>query len=268
MGSRQRTALLGFLVIALGAVAALAGPGHEHPVARDAFDLAGILGLGVGGSILASALVARLVARQVFGIDVGDAIEALRGTSALVRSQQSLEVRLSNAADGVRITAEHRFDLRSSRHYPRSLPFRLYTDVARWGDGGGGFDSVLEPGGEMLRGEALDRYVTLREGKAQFEKHYRFDPGKVSQFLVETYGHFRESDRLIWTVEHLSSDFRVRISDCRTTGGSVHVKVNHHRSQEIHDAIRCRDTPNGPVLEFSYLGEVLPFQGFELQWAA
>jgi hypothetical protein len=208
-----------------------------------------------------------MIARQVFGIDIGDAVEALRGTSAFTRSNQTLEITLEAVASGVRVTAEHTFDLLSSRRHRQRLSFRLYTDVARWGLDGGGFNSIVEPDGFVLHGESLQSHVQKAEGKAEFEKEYTFHPRRPARFVIETYGLFRTSDRLIWTVEHISSDFGVRIRDLRGTGRDVHVKINHHQAYDISKAMSpVRSAGQGRITEFAYLGEVLPYQGFELQW--
>jgi hypothetical protein len=267
MRSWQRIAVVGSTLLVAGAVTTVARPGHHHEFQLGALTVASIIFVGIGGSVLASALVARMVARQVFGIDIGDAVEALRGTSALVRSSQNLEITIASVDGGVRVTAEHRFDLLSARLYPQRLPFRLYTDVARWGPDGGGFNSIVEPDGTVLDPESLRPHLHEIEGKAEFMKEYTFYPRRRAHFVVETYGLFRPSDRLIWTVEHISSDFAVRIRDTRGGDATVGVKVNHHRAAEITKAmVPARDTGLGRIIEFTYLGEVLPYQGFELRW--
>jgi hypothetical protein len=206
------------------------------------------------------------VANQVFGIDIGDAIEALRGASALTRANQQLEITLKRTDDEVvHVVAQHRFDLLTSSRYPRRLRFRLYTDAARWGSEGG-FYSIVQPDNSILEDSQLDPYVAESEGKIEFSRMYTFYPGRPSHFEIETYGLFRRHDRLIWTVEHISSDFSVKVIDCRGEG-KASVKINHHRRSEISDSSRERLTRDGSVIDLSFLGEVLPFQGFELQWS-
>jgi hypothetical protein len=260
--------VLGVALLLTGAVATIAKPGNDHQFQSGFLTLIGVICIGVGGSALASALVARMVSRQVFGIDFGDAVEALRGASALVRSNQKLEILLERVGDGVRVTAEHRFDLTSARLFRQHLQFRLYTDIGRWCPDGGGFTQIVEPGGGVLSGDALSSHVRTTEGKAEFEKEYTFHPRRPESFVVETYGLFRSRDRLIWTVEHISRDFSVVIRDRRHAHGDVQVKVNHHRAPEIAKAMAApRDAGDGRIMEFAYLGEVLPYQGFELEWS-
>jgi hypothetical protein len=264
--SWQRVLIIGACILVVGAVATVACANYSQGPLRNGVALAGVIGLGIGGSVIASALVTRLVANQVFGVDIGDAVEALRGASALTRSDQSLEITLKRIGEEVHISAQHRFNLLGSSKYIRRLPFSLYTDAARWGSGGG-FYSIVEPDDTVLAGDALAQYLSEQEGKIQFNKMYTFHPGKTSHFEVETFGHFRRGDRLIWTVEHISSDFSVRILD-RRGEGKASVKINHHRRSEITDDMKERPTQEGQVIDFTYLGEVLPFQGFELQWSA
>lgn len=265
MKSWQRILAAGVAVLLGGGLATILHTNPPHGLDENALALVGVVGLGIGGSVIASALVARLVANQVFGIDIGDAVEALRGASTLTRANQQLEITLKRTGDEVHVVAQHRFDLLASAKYPRRLRFRLYTDAARWGSGGG-FYSIVEPDNSVLAGSQLAPYVSEDEGKIEFSKMYTFHPGKPSHFEIETYGHFRRHDRLIWTVEHISSDFSVRVIDCRGEG-KASVKINHHRRSEISDDSRERPTREGSVMDFAFLGEVLPFQGFELQWS-
>lgn len=265
MRSWQRILLVGTIVLLSGGLATVLHTNPPHGLDENALALVGVVGLGIGGSVIASALVARLVANQVFGIDIGDAVEALRGASALTRANQQLEITLKRVGDEVHIVAQHRFDLFTSVKYPRRLRFRLYTDAARWGSGGG-FESIVEPDNSVLAGPRLAPFTSEDEGKVEFNKMYTFHPRKPSHFEIETFAHFRRHDRLIWTVEHISSDFSVRIIDCRGEG-KASVKINHHRHSEISDNSRERSTHEGSVIDFAFLGEVLPFQGFELQWS-
>ena len=108
------------------------------------------------------------------------------------------------------------------------------------------------------------QYVKEMPGKTQFEKTYRFAGGEPQAFIVETYGHYRRDDRLIWTVEHISSDFKVRVNNL--TSGQVELKVNHHREHQILANLLRRPSQGGETIEFEFLGEVLPLQGFELHW--
>jgi hypothetical protein len=100
--------------------------------------------------------------------------------------------------------------------------------------------------------------------KMRFERPYNFRAGEGNLFLVVTNGDFRFNDRLIWTVQHLSRDFKVVVEDRTNLIGDVRVKINHHREAET--TIRPAHVGDVPTKRWEYVGDVLPFQGFELTW--
>lgn len=210
--------------------------------------------------MLASALVAGLVTRQVLGVKIRDLVEALRGSSPLARKRQRLDIRIDRADQQIHVSAKHEFELESDSTFPRTIPVRIYTDVGS----DGGFDKVVVDG-QTLDGPELANLVKPMEGKKQFEERYRFGAGQKHKFEIHTYGHFRIDDRLIWTVEQVSRDFTVSILDTRKAPQACKVKVNHHRSDEI-DTETWHPSHEGRDLKFDFLGEVLPYQGFELRW--
>lgn len=258
--------IIGASLLTLGAIgAALINQSTLQPE-KTIYSLLSIVGAGVGASLLASGLTAAILSRQIWGLDIAEAMEALRGSSFLYRANQSIEITMSSKGQGIRIDAEHKFDLQGNFRKKRQVLFSLYTDVARWGTGGG-FVSIVEPSGSVLRGADLENYMKRDSGKIQFERIYTFKPGMGETFIIETYGEFRKSDRLFWTIEHISADLTVRINDYTGLEGGLGVKINHHRSANIEENFRRRPNNSGTVLEFEFLGEVLPYQGFELQWS-
>lgn len=261
--SWSRMVFLGGTGLTVGAVAAAAQIGTSD-MAHVGFATLAFGAGGVGASLLASGLAGRLVSGQVFGIDAAEAIEALRGTSQLSRSNQGLRLSLTRDAEGVLVTAEHQFDVLGASRWQRRTQFGIYTDIARWGPGGG-FRSVHGPDGDLV-GHELDPHLREVGGKPRFEKVYMFRPGVAERFIVNTFGRFRLSDRLFWTVEHISSDFHVRIDNCVGLPGTIGLKINHHREGQIMENVKPRRAETADVIEFEFLGEILPFQGFELQW--
>lgn len=265
MTSTSRVIVAGCVGIILGSIAAVS-EGIADPFPGKTFTkLMAAIFLGLGASLVASGLAARLISNQVVGLDFGEALEALRGSSPVTRSNQTIEITLRAAGDVIEVKAEHRFDLVSSFRRTRRLPLRMYTDVGRWG-AAGGFACVVEPDGNSLRGELLTPFVKEVAGKPQFEKVFDFRPGRPESFIAETYATFRLTDRLIWTIEHISRDLKLRVNDYSRLTGDVDIKVNHHRSREITDAIRVRNARDGTVREVDFVSELLPYQGFELQW--
>jgi hypothetical protein len=205
-----------------------------------------------------ASVFASLLARQVVGVDLSEVVEALRGASPVTRKRQSLEITLERKGEEVLVLARHRFELYGSAPYVRRVSFSLYTDAGRWGRDGG-FSSVREPNGAVLTLEQLDPLVTRSEGKEEFSNIYTVHPRKPSSFEIETFAVFRRTDRLIWTVEHISSDFSVLVFD-RRGEGRAHVKINHHRHREIASDISRRCAQVGEVIPFTFLGPVLPFR--------
>jgi hypothetical protein len=246
-----------------GAVTTFVHGARADGFAENITAVMGIVLIGVGGSLLATAMVARLVANQVFGMDVGAALEALRGTSHLARANQCLTITLEVEGGEVVAIGKHEFDLLSASPLAQLRTLSLYTDVSS----DGGFFSIKEPDGNELKGEQLEPFLKPLEGKVQFAKKYFLRPGVSARFVVQTFGRFQLTDRLIWTVEHVSSDFVVRIIDRRAAELPACVKVNHHRREAIVENAVTHQAPHGVTeLEIDYLGEVLPYQGFELQW--
>lgn len=214
--------------------------------------------------MLASALVAVLVSRQVLGVNLHDLVEALRGPSPLARTAQKLCLKLEQDCDDdqqIYVSAIHEFDLETDSAYIRRLPVRIYTDVGM----DGGFVSIIVDGAPLV-GADLEKCLESREGKEQFEKMYCFRPKRALRFQIRTFGKFRREDRLIWTVEQVSRDFEVSIVDARGSDGKCEVKINHHRRGEI-DKGQWLESDDARKLKFNFLGEVLPYQGFELCWS-
>ena len=112
-----------------------------------------------------------------------------------------LDIHLKDVDGGVRINAEHRFGLMASG-LSRKAQLRLFTDS---GTRGGGFLSIDGPGG-VLEGADLEKrdYVRDEEGKPQFRNIYPVSHKTPAQFVISTYAEMRTSDRLVWTVEHIS----------------------------------------------------------------
>lgn len=266
MRSWERVFIVGIVVMLVGATATVLHQDDSTGLMDVPLELLGIVALGVGTSVLASALVARVFSTQVFGLDVAEAVEALRGSSPFSRSEQELEIKLRLVNGEVRVSAVHRFMLRQSSHRARRHSFKLYTDIARWGSAGG-FQSVCGPDSVELRDADLQRHLTEVDGKVRFERIYNFRARTPDPFTIVTYGLFRTNDRLIWTVEHISSDFKVKVEDHTGLNGPLDVKINHHREADIVANLVRLDADGVRTLEFRYVGEVLPFQGFEVQWS-
>jgi hypothetical protein len=168
------------------------------------------------------------------------------------RQRQSLEITLERKGEEVLVLARHRFELYGSALYVRRVRFSLYTDAGRWGRDGG-FSSVREPDDTVLMLERLDTLVTRSEGKEESSTPIRSTRASLPLLRSELFAVFRRTDRLIWTVEHISSDFSVLVFD-RRGEGRAHVKINHHRHREIAGDISRRCAQVGEVIAFTFLG--------------
>lgn len=264
MGSATRVVWWGGALILMGATAKALESGTKIP-GEWTLELLAIVVIGIGGSLIASGLATRLITEHFFGLDIREAIEALRGASAVYRSNQTVQLTLVPHDEDIYVTAEHSFDLHSLTREARPT-LRLYSSVVKWASKGD-FDFVTQPDRTTLRGEELRPYLRDFAGKPLFERAYSLRGGAPQSFVIGTYGWYRTSDRLAWTVDHISKDFRVRVNNYTRLPGAMNVRINHHREREITSDMMPRSSQEGEVIEFSFLGEVLPYQDFELQWS-
>jgi hypothetical protein len=223
---------------------------------------------GVGASILATGLTSWLITRHLAGVDVAGIVQALADSSFFVRSEHTLELIFSLDADNnVRMTGEHAFTLMNHRGRRARKTFAIYTDLGNLNKGGG-FESVVEPSGHILQHEALESCMSVVNGKAYFTKHYDINPRSSASFRFNTFGKYRRADRLIWTVQDLSTDFYVRIINNTGIKGAFVVKVNHHREPEILERMTTlsKKSDGQEVIIIDFNCDVLPYQGFEVMW--
>ncbi len=145
--------------------------------------------------------------------------------------------------------------------------FAIYTDLGSWGKRGG-FESVVEPSGNVLHHDTLQASMTEINGKTYFTKSYDINHHSNATFRFITFGNYRRVDRLIWTVQDLSTDFCVRIVNNTGVHNPFVVKVNHHHERDIMDRLttmpKSKDGHEVILLDFNC--EVLPYQGFEVMW--
>jgi hypothetical protein len=253
-------ALYGLLILLIGLL--------FHAIDSARYVLAVVSLTGVGASILATGLTSWLITRHLAGIDVTAIVQALADISGFVRSDHSLELVFSLNKDGsVRITGEHAFTLMNHRGRWARKKFAIYTDLGSWNKRGG-FESVVEPGGNVLQHEALAACMSEINGKTYFIKSYNINPRSSASFRFNTYGNYRRVDRLIWTVQDLSTDFYVRIVNNTGIKGAILIKVNHHRELEILERLTTlsKKSDGQEVIIIDFNCDVLPYQGFEVMW--
>jgi len=221
---------------------------------------------GVGASILATGLTSWLVTRHFAGVDVNSIVQALTDSSAFVRVDHTLELVFSLAADNiVRVSGEHAFTLLNQRGRRSRKTFAIYTDLGSWNKCGG-FESVVEPTGHVLHHEGLAACLAEIHGKTYFSKSYDINSKSTATFRFSTFGNYRRIDRLIWTVQDLSTDFCVRLINNTGIKGAFFIKVNHHREEDILDRLTTISKNDQEVIILDFNCDVLPYQGFEVMW--
>lgn len=220
---------------------------------------------GIGGSVLATAIVNWILTRQLGSIPISSIVEALAQKTKFMRTNQEAELTFAYQDGRVRLEKRHLYHLRNTRHYTRPHRISMFTDTSPASDmHRSGFVLVIEPDGTKLEGESLTRYVSFESGKHVFRKTYDLQPGDKNAFEFRSVDYYRLSDRLIWTVQDLSENFRVRIKNQTGQKNVFKVKINHHCEQDVLDQMKMIEDSNEIIFEFNT--EILPYQGFEVMW--
>jgi hypothetical protein len=222
----------------------------------------------VGASICATGLTSWLITRHYAGVDVTSIVQALSDSSSFVRVGHRLELTFSlNGNDKVRVSGEHVFTLINQRGRRSRKTFEIYTDLGSWNKCGG-FEAVVEPSGHVLEHEALEACIAEVNGKTYFTKSYEINTKSTATFEFNTYGNYRRIDRLIWTVQDISTDFHVKIVNNTGVKNAFLIKVNHHREKDILSRLTTisKNEDGQEVITLDFNCEVLPYQGFEVMW--
>lgn len=223
---------------------------------------------GVGGSVLATGLSNWLITKHYVGVDVTSIVQALTSNSKFIRKDQNLEIGfMLNSNNEVVINGEHRFTLCNQGARRSKKSFELYTDLGSWNNSGG-FKAVIEPSGTVLQNKSLETFLHEENGKIYFKNSYDINSMSTASFLFKTFGNYRRVDRLIWTVQDISTDFSVRIVNNTGIKKAFVIKVNHHKEKEILKRVKIiNDTGDSQeVIIIDFNCEVLPYQGFEIMW--
>jgi len=220
---------------------------------------------GIGGSVLAAALVNWVLTRRLETLPIASIVEALARATQFMRIRHEVELVFTLDKGMVRLDKRHCYCLRNPSRFTRPHRISLFDDspnvqaVPR-----GGFHTVVEPDGTRVDGEALKRYVHTDSGKSVFTKTYDLQPGDANAFEFRSYAYYRLADRMIWTVQDLADNLRVRIINHTGRHDGFDIKVNHHREASIKE--QMKDFPTNHELLIDFNAEVLPYQGFEIMW--
>jgi hypothetical protein len=224
---------------------------------------------GIGGSILATAIVNWVLNRRADNILIAAVLEALSDRSQLMRIDQELDLTFSMKDEYILLQKVHRFRFRNMGMLSRRREISMFTDSASWKHPAkdDGFIWVEEPSGNKLEGNDLECYLSHEFGKVYFRKIYTIARGISGQFEFNSKSLFRGKDRLIWTVQDFSDRFRVRIVNRTGSLDCFAVKINHHKEREIADLMCIKLLEDGSQeIHFEINADILPYQGFEIMW--
>jgi hypothetical protein len=225
---------------------------------RDDVGLVATTVIGIGSSIVATVIVARIVTRSIKGISFEDVLDALAGSSPIHREEQRIDLTIEQVDGLVEVSAEHTFTGVPSRRW-RAFEFRMTSSLARWGTSGG----VTE---------ALGPWPTHGDGGIAPEVKERVRTKRAERFVIRSFGRFRERDAFTWTIDHISTDLVVEITCAAELAASLTYRVSHHRATEIETKAKHPDNdrylpPSGRRrITITFEGGTLPYQGFEVRW--
>jgi len=231
-------------------------------------DLAAMALTGVGASVLATAIVNGVLNQRPDNVLINSILDSISEGTKFVRMDHELEITCSPINEEILIQKIHTYCLYNSGYFNRKATVAMFTDSNNWvSRREGSFISIIEPSGVKLEHESLYKQVYFEDGKMWFKKTYDLNPGKSRPFEFNSRGLYRKRDRLVWTVQHLSMNFKVRIVNRTGSHNCFTVKINHHKEREINESIQIRHLEDGSeIIFFEFLSEILPYQGFELMW--
>lgn len=230
--------------------------------------------IGVGGSIMATAITNWISNRRLDGLPIDSLVEALSEKSKFIRQNQELNLIFSIVDNQLKVEKSHEFNLLnpgklSAKHY-----ISMFTDSPLKNSSTkstGGF-TYVEGCGKKLTGAALsikDKNSKVKDfnGKIYFEEEYRLKPGQNNKFRFVSFDFYRLTDRLIWVIQDRSSNFSVKISNHTRVSNRIKLKINHHREHEILSTSSRYDLgDNIEMIAFRFDCEIIPYQGFEIMW--
>lgn len=241
---------------------------------------------GVGCSLIASALVARIMALKPSERVLKEISGVMKQYAEFIRYDHTLELRFSkkiiNSQETIILVGEHKFTFKNDQIlFSKSKKIEMYTDVGRQCQNINdheGFDSVQIDNTEynykkQLELEKKDMQVEKcfekkPNGKVYFIKNVKIPRKNELRVVSRTFGIYRLEDRMVWTVQDLSKNFKVRVIDNTDCGMPFEFKINHHDEKDIHinpDVTMTHEKRR--VYDIDFSTPVLPYQGFEIKWS-
>lgn len=124
----MNTSLLNLVIGGIGLIIMLVG----IIVRRD--DMFGPPLTGIGGSILATALVNWILTRQLGNIPISSIVEALAQKTEFMRTNHEAELTFTLQDGRVKLEKRHLYHLRNTRHYTRPRRIPMFTDTSPGSD--------------------------------------------------------------------------------------------------------------------------------------
>ena len=231
-------------------------------------------GIGIGGSIMATAIVNWMLTKHLHGLPIPQIAEAMGDCTQFIRTEQKVELTftIDTDKDRVKVEKRHSYKLRCLSSYKKNYTISMYTDGSSLTPGDyGGFVKVVGPRGKKLEGNELKKCIKNDPGKHTFTNKYKLATGNKqdqvdkNKFEFVSFDYYRLLDRLIWTVQNLSDGFIVHIKNRTGVKNPFNVKVNHHREREIHEQNEKEEDGLDEIF-IDFNSYILPYQGFEIMW--
>lgn len=253
--------------------------------------------IGIAGTLISIGGTAALTALTKFVYDIEfrrnevayKAYKRLKKYAQIVRRDHTLKLILEKVESKdcfdkpmIRVRGVHKYKL-FNNSFVRSLlvHIEIYTEIGRQcGESkSGGFERILVDNIPLSDYELRESLVKKRH-RQYLELKTAIKKRKEIQFEYHTYGNFSLKDQLIWTVQDLSENFHIEITN--KTGYSIRqfdtnedknnneiiFKINHHHENLISQdkIIYSKDDDGNDIYNISFDSEILPYQGFEMSW--
>lgn len=224
---------------------------------------------GIAGSVISTALTNWILTKRFEHLPITSIIHALADRTKFARKDQKLKLEFRLTGDEVVVHAVHTFQLFNPSFTAKRRLVSIFTDAPRWSRSSEptGFTLVRDSGG-TLQGEELKKYLRDENSKQCFEKDYVLPPGDSIAFTFHILERYRLRDRMMWTIQDLSSDLHITLVNYTGRSNPFNIKLHHHNESEVLKQIRTEaiefDGREETTIEFD--SEILPFQGFEIMW--
>lgn len=223
--------------------------------------------IGIGTSTFSAVIVTKIVTPDVGAIPVSNIIEALSEKTKFIRTEQTAVLTFKICGDYIKVEKRHEYKLKNPRDRDLYHTVSMYTDKSP--------DESLPSVGltyisgsdeKTFNSDELENggFIKKIDGKWVFNREYLIRHRNDNKFVFCSTQYYRLTDRLIWTIEELSRDFKVTIFNLTDNKDPFYIKINHHQEKIIRGKIKSIGIEGNK--EFRFDSEILPYQGFEIMW--